>query len=94
MGCIQRTKKYPLLERSLAAFGCFMTLTATIVWLIVGLNSLAAVSLLAALGALLVPQTIHGSDGVLEFLLGVLERAIDGLTLMWEAIASLFSGLG
>ena len=89
----RQKKKHALPQRCLAAIGCLLIVIGTFTTLVVGLTTVTSAILIAAVATLLGPVAVSGSGGVLDFLSATLELALEGCTLLLEAIASIFSGL-
>lgn len=88
----KRTKKHSLLKRFCAAIACLLIFGGAIATWIVGLNAVIIAVFVAASGLVIGPAMTQATEGILEVLLAVVELMIEGVLLIVEAIAGIFSG--
>lgn len=91
---MKKEKKYSLGKRLLAALACILFLGASIATFFVGLSAVIASLFVGSVVIVCGSAATEGVAGILEFVVVVMEMMVEGIVLLLDAIASLFSGLG
>ncbi|MEO0509400.1 MAG: hypothetical protein AAF065_06045 [Verrucomicrobiota bacterium] len=85
-------RKHGIVQRAFAALGIFTFLITTILVLVFELTTVFMAVYVAALAAIVGPAFTESADGFLEILTGIVELIVEGVAMICEFIASLFSG--
>lgn len=89
---MDRKKRRPIALRALNSL-CVIALVGAAGWVFAEGFRLASSLVLAAAILAIAGPVVVASDGLAEVLTGLLEALVDGVVAIFEAIASLFSGL-
>ncbi|MBC2600483.1 hypothetical protein [Puniceicoccus vermicola] len=88
----QKKRKHGTIQRAFAALGVFTILITTILVLIFELTFVFMAVYAAALASIVGPAFTESADGFLEILAAIMELVVEGVAMIFEIIASLFSG--
>ncbi|MBK1875764.1 hypothetical protein [Pelagicoccus mobilis] len=86
----KREMKHSVFQRILAVLGCFLFLTAGIVWLVAGFQIVVAALLLAAVAGISGPAVAEGG-GILDIVGSIFEAVLEGIMGIFELIGDLFN---
>ena len=84
--------KHGIVQRLFAALGVFTILITTLLVLIFEISAIFIAVYAAALAAIVGPAFTEGASGFLEIVTGIMELVLEGIFMVFDFIASLFSG--
>jgi hypothetical protein len=88
----KQKRKYGIVPKLLAALGVFTILMTTLFVLIFELSAILLAIYAAALAAIVGPVFTAGPSSFVEIVTGMIELVMEGVAMIFDFIATLFSG--